>query len=69
MKLPRPGPPLPRHRPRRPGRWPLLRPRWPHGPTENVIRKTLAERFQNPPKIDEVRPAPVAGLWELHRTR
>ena len=32
---------------------------------ENVIRKTLAERFQNLPKIDEVRPAPVAGLWEL----
>ena len=32
---------------------------------ENVIRKTLAERFQNLPKIDEVRPAPVAGLWEM----
>lgn len=32
---------------------------------EAIIRKTLAERYPNLPKVDEVRPAPVAGLWEL----
>ncbi|NRT58158.1 DsbC family protein [Sphaerotilus uruguayifluvii] len=32
---------------------------------EADIRKTFAERFQNLPKIDEIRPAPVAGLWEV----
>ena len=29
------------------------------------IRKTLAERYPNLPKVDEIRPAPVSGLWEL----
>ena len=32
---------------------------------EAEIRKTLAERFQNLPKIDEVRPTPMAGIWEV----
>ncbi|HMW23684.1 MAG TPA: DsbC family protein [Burkholderiaceae bacterium] len=32
---------------------------------EAEIRKTLAERYPSLPKADEVRPAPVAGLWEL----
>jgi thiol:disulfide interchange protein DsbC len=32
---------------------------------EADIRKTLAERYPNLPKVDEIRPAPVAGLWEL----
>jgi thiol:disulfide interchange protein DsbC len=32
---------------------------------EAEIRKVLAERFPNLPKIDEVRPAPMPGLWEV----
>jgi len=32
---------------------------------EVVIRKNLAERLAGLPKIDEVRPAPVPGLWEI----
>jgi len=32
---------------------------------EAVIRKAFAERMPNAPKIDEVRPAPVPGLWEV----
>lgn len=32
---------------------------------EAVIRKALAERMPNAPKIDEVRPSPVPGLWEI----
>ena len=32
---------------------------------EADIRKTFAERFPNLPRIDEIRPAPVAGLWEV----
>jgi thiol:disulfide interchange protein DsbC len=32
---------------------------------EAVIRKALAERMPNVPKIDEVRPAPMPGLWEV----
>ncbi|BDI03778.1 DsbC family protein [Sphaerotilus microaerophilus] len=32
---------------------------------EADIRKTLAERYPNLPKVDEIRPAPVSGLWEL----
>ncbi len=32
---------------------------------EADIRKNLSERYPNLPKVDEIRPAPVAGLWEL----
>jgi thiol:disulfide interchange protein DsbC len=32
---------------------------------EAVIRKSFAERMPNMPKIDEVRPGPVPGLWEI----
>jgi thiol:disulfide interchange protein DsbC len=32
---------------------------------EAVIRKNLAERLPNLPKIDEVRPAPMSGLFEV----
>lgn len=32
---------------------------------EAVIRKNLAERMPNIPKIDEVQKTPVAGLWEV----
>ncbi len=32
---------------------------------EAVIRKALAERMPNAPKVDEVRPSPVPGLWEI----
>jgi thiol:disulfide interchange protein DsbC len=32
---------------------------------EAEIRKALAERLPNLPKIDEVRPAPIAGLFEV----
>lgn len=32
---------------------------------EAVIRKNLAERMPNLPKIDEVQRMPVAGLWEV----
>lgn len=32
---------------------------------EAVIRKAFAERMPSAPKIDEVRPSPVPGLWEV----
>lgn len=32
---------------------------------EDEIRKTLTERFANLPKIDEIRPTPMAGIWEV----
>ncbi len=32
---------------------------------EAVIRKSIAERMPNAPKIDEVKPSPVPGLWEI----
>lgn len=32
---------------------------------EAVIRKAVAERMPNAPKIDEVRPSPMPGLWEI----
>lgn len=32
---------------------------------EAYIRKVLAERMPNAPKIDSVRPAPMPGLWEI----
>jgi thiol:disulfide interchange protein DsbC len=32
---------------------------------EADIRKTLAERFANLPKIDEVRPTPIPGVFEV----
>jgi thiol:disulfide interchange protein DsbC len=32
---------------------------------EAAIRKAIAERMPQAPKIDEVRPSPVPGLWEL----
>ncbi len=32
---------------------------------EAVIRKSIAERMPNAPKIDEVRPSPMPGLWEI----
>ena len=32
---------------------------------EAVIRKALAERFPNMPKIDEVSRTPMTGLWEV----
>ncbi len=32
---------------------------------EAVIRKAIIERMPNAPKIDEVRPAPMPGLWEI----
>ncbi|MFM2056299.1 MAG: hypothetical protein RLY71_684 [Pseudomonadota bacterium] len=32
---------------------------------EAEIRKTLTERFDGLPKIDEVRPSPIPGLWEV----
>jgi thiol:disulfide interchange protein DsbC len=32
---------------------------------EAVIRKAFTERMPGAPKIDEVRPSPVPGLWEL----
>jgi thiol:disulfide interchange protein DsbC len=32
---------------------------------EAAIRKAIAERMPNAPKIDEVRPAPMPGLWEI----
>lgn len=32
---------------------------------EAVIRKTFAERMPNAPKIDEVRPSAMPGLWEV----
>jgi thiol:disulfide interchange protein DsbC len=32
---------------------------------EAVIRKSIAERMPNAPKIDEVKPSPMPGLWEI----
>ncbi|WP_235538374.1 DsbC family protein [Pelomonas sp. Root1444] len=32
---------------------------------EAVIRKAIAERMPNAPKIDEVKPAAMPGLWEI----
>ncbi|MDN3920992.1 DsbC family protein [Roseateles violae] len=32
---------------------------------EAVIRKNLADRLAGAPKIDEVRPSPITGLWEI----
>ena len=32
---------------------------------ETAIRKAIAERMPNAPKIDEIRPAPMPGLWEI----
>ncbi|XHS80271.1 DsbC family protein [Burkholderiaceae bacterium UC74_6] len=32
---------------------------------EAVIRKNLAEKLTNFPKLDEVRPSPMPGLWEV----
>jgi thiol:disulfide interchange protein DsbC len=32
---------------------------------EALIRKNLAERLNGLPKIEEVRPSPIAGLWEI----
>jgi thiol:disulfide interchange protein DsbC len=32
---------------------------------EAALRKNLAERLPNLPKIDEVRPSPIAGLYEV----
>ena len=32
---------------------------------EDVIRKNLAERLPNLPKIDEVRMSPLPGIWEV----
>ena len=32
---------------------------------EAAIRKAIAERMPNAPKIDEVRPSPMPGLWEI----
>ncbi|MGM9484932.1 DsbC family protein [Roseateles sp. NT4] len=32
---------------------------------EASIRKSIAERMPDAPKIDEVRPSPVPGIWEI----
>ncbi len=32
---------------------------------EAVIRKSLADKLSGLPKIDDVRPSPMAGLWEV----
>ena len=32
---------------------------------EAAIRKAVTERMPNAPKIDEVRPSPMPGLWEI----
>ena len=32
---------------------------------EASIRKALAERIPNLPKIDEVKPSPIAGVFEV----
>jgi len=32
---------------------------------EADIRKTLTERFQGLPKIDEIRPTPIPGVFEV----
>lgn len=37
----------------------------PASANEAMIRKVLAERMPNLPKIDEVRPSPMPGLWEI----
>ena len=38
---------------------------WPAAAQEAVIRKNLAERLPEFPKIDEVSKTPIPGLWEL----
>lgn len=38
---------------------------WPAAAQEAVIRKNLADRLPDFPKIDEVSKTPVPGLWEL----
>lgn len=38
---------------------------WPALAQEAEIRKNLAERLPNFPKIDEITKTPVAGLWEV----
>jgi thiol:disulfide interchange protein DsbC len=38
---------------------------WPALAQEAVIRKNLAERLPDMPKIDEVSKTPIAGLWEV----
>lgn len=43
----------------------LLAAHLPAQANEAVIRKAIAERMPNAPKIDEVRPAPMPGLWEI----
>jgi thiol:disulfide interchange protein DsbC len=37
----------------------------PASANEAVIRKAVAERMPNAPKVDEVRPSPMPGLWEI----
>ena len=37
----------------------------PAAANEAAIRKAIAERMPNAPKIDEVRPSPMPGLWEI----
>lgn len=38
---------------------------WPAVAQEAAIRKNLAERLPDFPKIDEISKSPIAGLWEL----
>jgi len=38
---------------------------WPAAAQEAVIRKNLAERLPDFPKIDEVSKTPIPGLWEV----
>ncbi len=38
---------------------------WPATAQEALIRKNLAERLPDFPKVDEVSKTPIAGLWEL----
>ncbi len=38
---------------------------WPVAAQEAVIRKNLAERLPDIPKIDEVSKTPIPGLWEV----
>jgi thiol:disulfide interchange protein DsbC len=44
---------------------PLLALSLPALANEAAIRKAVAERMPNAPKIDEVRPSPMPGLWEI----
>ena len=43
----------------------LATPTLPALANEAVIRKAVAERMPNAPKIDEVRPSAMPGLWEI----